>query len=285
MRNYVGRLHLVGIVTLAVLTAGLAALGFRLRPASGGYPAVTSPMAISAPALLPEADSENLTEELTQTQGDGAVLTLTYSTLIANANRSGSWSLVLFDPTPGWRLCTPSSLKFGDGTVIASVHVPRQRAIPQLGITNTEPAGSRAFEIASSGPLVIKLCWSNDGPVQSNGAYLSAYFAPVTNARMRVNLTRQLSLETGSAANYSIQSAVQPSSQTPGGWRWSSRTPSAAAIGVSGVNASETQHDGYLAFVSGIVFGVAGGALVALIQELVAPFRTRRELRPPEPGG
>jgi hypothetical protein len=31
--------------------------------------------------------------------------------------------------------------------------------------------------------------------------------------------------------------------------------------------------------------GVAGGALVALIQELVAPFRSRKELRPPEPGG
>ncbi len=57
------------------------------------------------------------------------------------------------------------------------------------------------------------------------------------------------------------------------------------AITVSAVNTSETQHDSYQAFLSGILLGVAGGAMVALIQELVAPFRSRRELAPPEPGG
>jgi hypothetical protein len=56
-------------------------------------------------------------------------------------------------------------------------------------------------------------------------------------------------------------------------------------LAFTAVNTSETQHDTYDAFLSGIVFGVAGGALVALIQELVAPFRSRAELRPPEPGG
>jgi hypothetical protein len=56
-------------------------------------------------------------------------------------------------------------------------------------------------------------------------------------------------------------------------------------LSFAATNTSETQHDSYQAFLSGIVFGVAGGALVALIQELVAPFRSRRDLRPPEPGG
>jgi hypothetical protein len=284
MRNYVSRLHLVGISTLAVLTVGLALLGWSLRPASGGYPVVTSPMAIFAPALGPGAVSEDFTEALTS-QGNGAVMTLTYSTPFVNLERKGGWSLYAFDPTPGWRVCTPSHVSFREATVLVEALLPRQRVIPEPGITGTEGPGSTEFEIASSGPLFVKLCWSNDGPVESNGSYLSAYFVPVSNARMRVNLTRQLNLGMGSTAGYSIQSAVQPSSETSKGWQWSSGTPSNVGIAVSTVNTSETQHDTYLAFLSGIVFGIAGGALVALIQELVAPFRTRRELRPPEPGG
>jgi hypothetical protein len=63
------------------------------------------------------------------------------------------------------------------------------------------------------------------------------------------------------------------------------RPLASAPLEVSAVNASETQHDTYRAFLSGILFGVAGGAAIALVQELVAPFRARRELRPPEPGG
>ena len=70
-----------------------------------------------------------------------------------------------------------------------------------------------------------------------------------------------------------------------GGWEWSPRFPAGQAITISAVNTSDTQHDSYRAFLSGIVLGVPGGALVALIQELVAPFRARRELRSPEPGG
>ena len=71
---------------------------------------------------------------------------------------------------------------------------------------------------------------------------------------------------------------------TSGGWQWSSAARPAVPD-VSAVNTGETQHDSYDAFLSGIVFGVAGGALVALILELVAPFRSRQERRASaEPG-
>jgi hypothetical protein len=77
---------------------------------------------------------------------------------------------------------------------------------------------------------------------------------------------------------------------TQGGWQWAPRlslAPGALPVPLtfSAVDSSETQHDTYDAFLSGIVFGIAGGALVSLVQELVAPFRSRRDLRPPEPVG
>ena len=56
-------------------------------------------------------------------------------------------------------------------------------------------------------------------------------------------------------------------------------------LNFTAVNTSETPHDTYDAFLAGVGFGLATGALIALIQELVAPFRSRRELRPPGPGG
>ena len=56
-------------------------------------------------------------------------------------------------------------------------------------------------------------------------------------------------------------------------------------LNFTAVNTSETPHDTYDAFLAGVGFGLATGALIALIQELVAPFRSRRELRPPDPGG
>jgi hypothetical protein len=121
--------------------------------------------------------------------------------------------------------------------------------------------------------------------VATNGAYLTANFVPMTGDSFTVNLTRQMNLGSGTTSEYSIQSVLQPASVIPGGWVWSPKTSSYDSIPLSAVDTSETQHDTYSAFLSGIIFGVAGGALVALIQELVAPFRARRELRPPEPGG
>jgi hypothetical protein len=98
-------------------------------------------------------------------------------------------------------------------------------------------------------------------------------------------VTRQLKLGALDSADYTLQSITQPTSVTEGGWQWSPKFPAAEPVTLSAVNTSETQHDSYWAFLSGIVLGVAGAALVALIQELVVPFRSRKELAPPEPGG
>jgi hypothetical protein len=171
-----------------------------------------------------------------------------------------------------------------DGSAIEQVEPQHVHVV--LATTNTNPAFARPIEIHGSGNFYIELCWASGGPVQISGAYLSARFIPVLPSQFEsLVLTRQLNLGEGTTADYSIQSAVQPSDPYTGGWQWAVRPLASAPLEVSAVNASETQHDTYRAFLSGILFGVAGGAAIALVQEFVAPFRARRELRPPEPGG
>ena len=207
------------------------------------------------------------------------------------------WSVDLFHLDSGWRLCTPRSVTFGGGA-ISELRLEPQHVNLKPKFATDEPGFEAPVEVDGAGPFYLELCWSVGGPVQSNGAYLSARFTPVYGSSApvglnqftpvyvsssAVGLTRQLNLGTGTTADYSIQS-VQPSSDYGGGWQWSRRPPAGDALAVSAVNASETQHDSYKAFLSGIVFGVAGGALVSLIMELVSPFRSRQERRRPESG-
>ncbi|MGD0749297.1 MAG: hypothetical protein ABSB68_15975 [Acidimicrobiales bacterium] len=118
---------------------------------------------------------------------------------------------------------------------------------PQIATVGT---AYDATEVRSSGAIYLKVCWSSDAPVARDGAYLTALFPPVSpfGGAGAYAVTRQLNLGAADASDYVLQ-------------------------------------DSYQAFLSGILLGVAGGAMVALIQELVAPFRSRRELAPPEPGG
>jgi hypothetical protein len=187
-------------------------------------------------------------------------------------------------------LCTPrvlTSNDYGRPVKLAPQHVVLHPHVAHL--SNLGLPGRRVIGIAGSGVFYVRLCWGSGGPVAANGAYLSARF-PILLVDVPKEVdaaTRQLNLGSPDAADYAVQSLEQPTSVTQGGWQWSSTRPFAFSdpLTFAAVNTSETQHDSYQAFLSGIVFGVAGGALVALIQELVAPFRTRRELRPPEPGG
>ncbi len=184
-------------------------------------------------------------------------------------------------------MCTPSSYVLGldGGGALETAPTHHQRVThPQIATVGT---AYDATEVWSSGAIYLKVCWSSDAPVARNGAYLTALFPPVSpfGGAGAYAVTRQLNLGAADASDYVLQSIAQPTSVTQGGWQWSPRSAAAQPITVSAVNTSETQHDSYQAFLSGILLGVAGGAMVALIQELVAPFRSRRELAPPEPGG
>jgi hypothetical protein len=134
--------------------------------------------------------------------------------------------------------------------------------------------------------MYVQLCWPPAaGPAAVNGSYLNAWFPPLSvfAAREGPGVTRQLNLgpSNGSSntADYTVQSLELPTSVTSGGWQWrpGSITTASEPLGFAAVNTSQTQHATYEAFLSGIVFGVAGGAFIGLILALIAPFASRED--------
>jgi hypothetical protein len=279
--EYARRLHWVGIATLVVLTAALVFVGWELRPSAGGFPHVPSGIEIE----MQTPTIHRITESLTATRGGGATLKLVDTT-----DAVGRWTIQLVGVPPA-NVCPRSSYETGLGSAgaVAEGLVVHERVfVPHL-VSVGGPIVSA--EVTGSGFFYVLLCWSSHAPIATNGAYLNAVLPPIHNYGQPgvLQVDRQLNLGTSTSdpdtSAYTVQSLVQPDSVTPGGWQWHPRVPASLALTLSAVNSNETQKDSYRAFLSGILFGVAGGALVALIQEFVAPFRARAELRPPEPGG
>jgi hypothetical protein len=283
--SYVSRLHVVGVTTLFVVTAALVATGWSLRPSSGGLTAVPTDLELS----VAQASPAFAFTEVMASSGGGATLALSGQLQFTDAPPTGPW-LVGVQSLGAGHLCTPrvlTSNDYGRPVKLAPQHVVLHPHVAHL--SNLGLPGRRVIGIAGNGVFYVRLCWDSGGPVAANGAYLSARF-PILYVDVpgeNTGSTRQLNVGSQDAADYAIQSVDHPTSVTQGGWQWSSKSALSFSdpLAFAAVNTTETQHDSYQAFLSGIVFGVAGGALVALIQELVAPFRTRRELRSPEPGG
>jgi hypothetical protein len=284
--EYVNRLHVVGMATLAVLTAGLALTGWALRPASAGFSEVPTNFQLGFYAVPSGAP---IALALTRT-GDGGGADLLVNGPVSVPG--GAWVLYVFGLGPG-HLCTPATdlVSLGPTKGFISVKVPRQhlKRLPPLLFEDPHPRPQPpSYEVAARGPLYVQLCWGSSSPMIVNGAYLTARFPSTFSSgpagATSLRLTRQLNLGAGNTSDYAVQSLTQPTSVTYGGWQWS-KVPAGSPISFAAINTSVTQHDSYQAFLSGVFFGVAGGALVALVQEVVAPFRSRRELRPPEPGG
>jgi hypothetical protein len=122
------------------------------------------------------------------------------------------------------------------------------------------------------------VCWSKGAPVSLSGSYLSALLPSVEAPYPgTLRVTRTLYPDDGETTDFAIESTTQPTDTTPLAWQWSSRFGSTNPIRMAAVNVSGTQHDTYRGFLAGIVFGIAGGALITLISELVAPFSRRRD--------
>jgi hypothetical protein len=50
-------------------------------------------------------------------------------------------------------------------------------------------------------------------------------------------------------------------------------------VQLTATNIQLSQHEAYLGFVSGVLFGVVGGAVVLILQELLEPIRIRRRAK------
>jgi hypothetical protein len=79
-------------------------------------------------------------------------------------------------------------------------------------------------------------------------------------------------------AEYSLQAGTLPTSTDPFGWHWSASQ--GGLVQVTAVNIPKSQHEAYLGFVSGVLFGIFGGAVVLVLQEVMEPIRIRRRTQP-----
>jgi hypothetical protein len=280
MRNYVSRLHLVLVVILALLTVGLALVGWSLRPASGGYSPVPIGMELS---LTASPQARTLLESVTPSGEDGAMLTIVATSGdLPDVVTEGPWTLLVTDLGSGVP-CAPSY-----GTVdYKRVHIERPHFQRHFTL-RIGASVSHVARITGNGPFFIRLCWPSKGPAALNGAYLSSRIPPLyVDMPKEPVVTRQIHLGSFDTADFTIDSLPQPTNASPNAWQWTApaKLASPQALAFAAVNSSETQHETYKAFLSGIFFGIAGGALVSLIAELVAPFRSRQERRSSEPGG
>ena len=103
------------------------------------------------------------------------------------------------------------------------------------------------------------------------------------NSLIEFHLTRSLCFENPIedavplTAECSLQAGSLPTSSDPMGWHWAESYD--GPIQLTAINISESQHETYLGFLSGVIFGVAGGAFVSLLQEALSPIRRRKHGR------
>jgi hypothetical protein len=188
------------------------------------------------------------------------------------------WSYIVLNP--GTAQPCDTSLHYRSGTVALPVgHATPALVVPPLKLTATTGG--------TVPPPGLCLHFGSEAPFSLSGPYLSARLPPLRGVSPNVawtdepqvgdlgaaTVTRVLYLDPDTnTADFNIQTDPHPSVTTASSWSWSIRhTPQ--VIQVAATNASDAQHENNNAFYSGILFGVVGGALIALITELVVPLR------------
>jgi hypothetical protein len=263
------------VVVLVVILAVLVGVGWSLRPQSSGFPTVPENVSLQA-----EANGvRTVSEALHRTADNGAVLEVNVENALGTM--SGPWTLVIGN-LGGGKICTP--LRFtvggnGGGAIATELLAPYRIVHPPNTYIGDGPP-KVLTDVTSHGNFYVRMCWSSNAPVSLNGSYLSAQFPPVSSSSGSVSVNRVLDPAAGDTANFVIQSQTAPTHSDSSSWSWSGpgiREP----VHLSAVNVSGTQHDSFLAFLSGITLGIAGGALIAILQEFVAPLSRRRDSRHP----
>lgn len=276
--SYIGRIHLEVIAILLPVFVILLALGWSIRPQSTGFSAVPENVLVT----LSANGINGVSEVLHRTADNGAVLDITADPPWS----AGSWT-VRIDNLDGARLCTPSELPDNVTPGLALLGPPTPVAPQRLTSLGTS-LGVPSYEVKSKGPMSVALCWSSDGPVNLNGPYLSAQFPDVDahsnsqNRYVEVPMTLVLNADSGNTADYVIQSPSTPTTLSADSWQWSAQTTTASALlRLSAVDTSASQHETFTGFLSGLALGLAGGALIAILLELVGPLSRARDARHP----
>ncbi len=299
--------NVVLVVLLVGMTAVIAWAGLARRPSGAVPPVVPRTLAIDVTTAIPGLGAAGVLT-LSRTPDNGAMLVLQN---LAAADSAGPASGVTA-AQPAWavtvsgagstapcRYPTQFSEDTGGAAQVRPVTPPVATVPPQV-----DP-GRRSVLYGPRDPtdtfLYLELCWRSGGPVDLDGQYLGAQLPPVTwttsvpvtapvDPSGAASFSESLVPADGDTSVYSIQANPNPTTFTSTGWQWAPAPVTAPGTGIgttvsfpvvyfSGVNSATAQHDSQNAFLSGILLGLAGGAVLTLVAELAKPFAGWRRRR------
>jgi len=311
----VAELHIPFLVVLLVVWIVLAALGFGLRPGTDKPPTVPHPRlqlyvyqqkSPNGPPVRPAKVSVDefviqKTPSVVEVQVDlfGAFshrgeVTWNLATAISQSQPRPCPDLYHYLGTAHSNPVVITNARLSIDGYPATSPVMRnfegqrvtQTAADTLGLQGHPPGPVPSGTLAGLGE--INLCWTRDWPIAFDGEYASASL-PTVNVgavgRFAVpfDVTRSLyfdnpiQLAQPVTAQYSLQAGSLPTSTDPLGWHWS--PDHGEPIQITALNIPQSQHESYLGFLSGVLFGIAGGAFVTFLQETLEPLRRHRKAR------
>jgi len=156
---------------------------------------------------------------------------------------------------------------------------PNATIVPVTGRSAAQPKVP-ALVISGTGYVYVKLCWAAPAPVALNGAYLNAYFPPISGAGFHKALHRLVPTD-GDTLNYTVTSKPDPAFTSSSEWFWSdvqsqadpfSSQTASTLTRVTATNSTALQQDSFHGFLSGIMLGIAGGVLISIITEVAKPL-------------
>ncbi len=303
-RSYLDDVHVPLLSVLVVLSVIIGAIGFAIRPGADQPPVVpTTDFYLS---LIQQSRDgtpsprRELVEETMEQQDPSTVLVQLDIFAVFAATGPVSWTLLESDasspgpyscPDPATYLGTavPDPVDFsGSRPTIGGQAVTRAelgnftghiaRKSSSFGLYGTAPGVVRAGALVPVAEL--DLCWTTDRPMAFDGQFASASL-PGIQYGAGLSMARNLYFDNPQenhqdiTAQYSLQAGTPPTSTSPYGWHWTA-SKDGDPVQLTAMSIPESQNSEYLGFVSGVLFGVAGGALVLILQELLEPIRIRR---------
>lgn len=247
----------VVVLILCALTIVSSGLGFAFKPAMSAPPDVPNPPMLNLTFQSGSPRYLSVYSFLEQTSGNRAELVVDATGSFAPNQSSAHWTLAILGFT-GY-LCQRSAL--------AASLVPL-RGFPH----DYEMNGNSNIPTTSGQPFfVISLCWDNDAPLIANGSYVSAALPPILAPGKSGAVTRSLVLIGTSLSRYSLTGGISPTEVNARSWIWTDNLSSSfesqarAAIPIIASSLPGIQRDNQDIFLSGIFFGIAGGAAVSIV--------------------
>ena len=310
-RSYLDDVHLPLLGVLVVLAVVIGAIGFALRPGVDKPPVVPNTdltLYVSqegAPGTS-TGDPTRLMVDETMEQRDPSTVLVQFDVFAVFAAASPvTWSLLASrsssqpypcpDPYDYLGVVEPDPVNSEGGQLTIGGqavtqeelgdfigHTSQKNASNVLGLYGLAPGTIRAGSLV---PIAeVDLCWSSDRPMAFDGEFASVSLPGIKAPSSDIDLTRNLYFDNYQenqqpvTAQYSLQAGTLPTSTDPDGWHWVAGQGN-GSVQLTATNIQVQQHEAYLGFVSGVLFGIVGGALVLILQELLEPIRIRRHAK------